>query len=131
MSNLAIAAAHFAGPPARYVVGRWSSIPTNTLLVFNATDLGLNILARSIINYVASKCDGREDEHQQDNRHLLQLAAVGSVIVIRTLICLIAVYVTSKLTEPMPLKQAALTNLAAFASVVVATALAKWGKEEK
>ncbi len=130
MSNLAIAAAHFAGPPARYAMGRWTNIPTNTLLVFNATDLGLNILVRSIIHYVASKYDWEDDEDQQNNSTLPQLAALGAVIVIRTLTCLTAVYVTSKLTEPMPLKQAALTNLAALAAITVATVLAERGKEK-
>jgi hypothetical protein len=130
MSNLAIGAAHFAGLPARYFVGRWSNIPTNTLLVFNATDLGLNILVRSIIHYVAYKYDWENNEHQQHNR-LLDFAGVGALLVGRTLICLTAVYVTSKLTEPMPLKQAALTNLASFAAVVVAYAIAKRGEEKK
>src|ERR1700733_8569376 len=107
MSTLAITAAHFAGLPARYAVGRWSNIPTNTLLVFNAADLGLYILVRRI--WISAL-----EKYGLDIPAILDHA---TALAIRVVCCLGALYVTSRLTEPMPLKAAALTNLAAVASI--------------
>jgi hypothetical protein len=42
------------------------------------------------------------------------------------LICVMAVYVTSKLTNPMPLDYAALTNFAASASIFASIAISEW-----
>jgi hypothetical protein len=111
MSNLAIAAAHLVGLPAR--------IPTNTLFIFNAADLGLHILVRSTLNCVARKHDWSRGHQAAAN-----LAA-------RVVVCFAAVYVTSKLTEPMPLKTAALINFSAFILVFVTTAFFYRGKETK
>ncbi len=119
MSNLAIAAA--VAIPARYAVGRWSNIPTNTLLVFNAVDLGLNILTRSILEYAANN----------HNKTIPENLIVPADLVIRTLVCLTAVYVTSRFTEPMPLKTAALTSLASYVSANVAVKIAKWATGQK
>jgi len=52
MSTLAITAAHFIAIPVRYAVGRWYNIPTNTLLAFNAAELGLSLLALKIGDYL-------------------------------------------------------------------------------
>lgn len=116
MSTLAITAAHLIAIPARYAVGRWYNIPTNTLLIFNAADLGLYILVRGM-NYVA-----REHDWGIANRQ-------AAVLVSRAVSCLAAVYVTSKLTEPMPLKAAAFTELAV--TITIAITIATWGEEEK
>jgi hypothetical protein len=118
MSTLAITAAHFVGLPVRYVVGRWSNLSTSTLLVFNATDLGLHILVRSILGYAVQK------HHWKISNHLATSIALST----RVVYCLAAVYVTSKLTKPMPLEIAVLTNLAAFVAIYAAYFIAKWIK---
>jgi hypothetical protein len=120
MSNLAITAAHFVGLTARYAVGRWYNIPTNTLLVFNAADLGLNILARGI------------GEHYKVNQWKLtfhQKITIG--IVGRACVILSALYITSKLTPRMPIECAVLTNLAAITSISALVALAEWSQGKK
>ncbi len=111
MSNLAIAAAHLVAIPARYAVGRWYNLPTATLLAFNAADVGLNILARGIFQ----KSKWKFSEAQK-----WSLIFVG-----RALICLTAIYVTSKIAQPIPADGAALTDIAAIVSVFAAVALVK------
>ena len=121
MSNLTIAAVYFVAIPARYAVGRWSNISTNTMLVFNATDFGLEILIGSILRYAANN-------HRKTIPKNLTFPAA---LVLRTLTCLTAVYVTSRFTEPMPLNTAALTSLASFVSSKVAIEIAKWATGQK
>jgi hypothetical protein len=120
MSTLAITAAYFVTIPVRYAVGRWCNIPTNTLFAFNAADLGLTILARSIWRYY--KANEWKLTFSQNNTMLI----VG-----RTCIALSALYLTSKLTDPMPIECAVMTTLASvtfFATVIIFAA--SQGKNE-
>lgn len=109
MSTLAITAAHFVAFPVRYAVGRWCNIPTDTLLAYNAADLGLNILFISVVQYVAT-------HHWKMSKRL----ATSVFFTVRTVFFLTAVYATSKLTNPISIESAALTNLASLVSVNVA-----------
>ena len=113
MSTLAITAAHFVVTPVRYAVGRWYTIPANTLLAYNAADLGLNILAKSIAIYYNQ--------------------TATEIIVNRTCATLSALYLTSKLTDPMPLECAMMTILSTITSIFALVALAEWiqGKNNK
>jgi hypothetical protein len=113
MSNLAIAAAHLVAIPARYAVGRWHHIPIATLLVFNATDLGLNILARSIAWKLSDTPKWR------------------SLFFSRAVFCLTAMYAASNFAQPIPVGSAALTHIASLISVTVAVGLADWITGEK
>ncbi len=115
MSTLAITAAHFVAIPVRYAVGRWSTLSTSTLLAFNATDLGLNILFMSIVKYTEKKHDWK----------IPMSLAVPFCFAARAVFCLTAVYVTSRLTKPMSLESAVLTNLASLVSVHVAMSIVK------
>lgn len=121
MSALAITAAHLVAFPVRYAVGRWYNIPTNTLLAFNAADIGLSFLVKSII--------GGYCEVRKLNLTLNQEATLG--IVCRT--CVIipsALYVTSKLTDPMPILCAVMTNLASFITIYALVTLAEWSQRK-
>ncbi len=100
MSTLAITAAHFVAFPVRYAVGRWYNIPTNTMIAFNATDIGLSILAFKIIEYI--------DKKQWMKPMHLFIAGFS----MRVVISFIGVYMASILTEPMPSKAAFITCLA-------------------
>jgi hypothetical protein len=120
MSNLAIAAAHLITIPTRYAVGRWNDIPINTLLVFNATDLGLNIVIKGIYDKIIERWEMNVPAHLE--KVILYVS--------RVVVCLIAIYVTSRLTEPIPLKAAALINLACLVSVFIACSIASRGKQE-
>jgi hypothetical protein len=115
MSTLAITAAHFVAIPVRYAVGRWYNIPTNTLLAFNAAEIGLTILAKSIGRYY--------EAHEWD---LTFYQTVTGTIVYRTCATLSALYLTSKLTDPMPLECAMMTTLASVTSLCALVALAQW-----
>jgi hypothetical protein len=119
MSTLAITAAHFFAIPVRYAVGKWYNIPTNTLLAYNATDLGLNLLALKIGDYL--KIDEWEITVYQE-------ITIG--IVSRTCIALSALYITSKLTDPMPIECAVMTNLASTISMLALVALAEWSQRK-
>jgi hypothetical protein len=119
MSTLAITAARFVAISARYAAGRWSNIPTNTLLVFNATDFGLNILINNVL------------QKKTLLKTIPKNLAIPATLVIRTLTCLTAVYVTSRFTEPMPLNTAAFTNLASLAASVSVYIIAKWATGQK
>jgi hypothetical protein len=110
MSNLAIAAAHLVAIPARYAVGRWYNIPIATLLVFNATDLGLNILIRGIF-------ENRKWKVSETQKWSVNFVS-------RALLCLTAMYVTSKIAQPIPADGAALTEIAGMVSVTVAVVIA-------
>jgi hypothetical protein len=112
MSTRAITAAHFVAIPVCYTVGRWYNIPTNTLLAYNATDLGLNILGRFIGIYY--KVGEWETSFYQE---------VAMIIVSQTSIILSALYVTSKLTNPMPIQCAIMTDLAVNTSIYALVAL--------
>jgi hypothetical protein len=118
MSTLAITAAHFVVIPVRYAVGRWHNIPTNTLLAYNAADLGLNILARAIGTY-----------YKVNEWKLTFYQEITIGIVSRACIVLSALYLTSKLTDPMPVECAVMTNLAAFTSLCALASLAQWSQE--
>ena len=117
MSSLAItAAAHLVGIPARYAVGRWSNVPLRTILAFNAADTGLNILIRSVMHYVI-------------NSRKLELSfyqGIGVCIFCRLVTCLTALYITYKLTDPMPVGYAAMTSLAAFMSISASVGIANY-----
>ena len=117
MSTLANTAAHFVAIPVRYAVGRWYNIPTNTILAFNAAYIGLHTLDITIAAYC--KVDKWKLTHHQK----VTLAFVN-----RTCLMLAAVYITSKLTDSMPLECAVITNLAAITSGFALVTLAKWGK---
>ncbi len=120
MSTLAITAAHFVAIPVRYVVGRWYNIPTNTLIAFNAADLGLNILVRTIGEYY---------KVNKWNLTFYQKITIG--IVGRSCIILSALYVTSRLTNRTPIECAVMTNLATITSISALVALAEWAKGKK
>jgi hypothetical protein len=115
MSTLTIAAAHFMAIPVRYAVGRWSNLSTSTLLAFNAADLGLNILFLRIVEYAKKQHDWKIPKR-------LELPVY---LAARVVFFLSAVYVTSRLTKPMPIEAAALTNLASLVSVHVAMRIVK------
>ena len=120
MSTFAITAAHFVAIPIRYAVGRWYNIPTNTLIAFNAADIGLRILIRQIEYYTIAK--------KQWGKISIPMQVAYSLIH-RVVTCLAGVYVASILTAPMPLEAAALTNLAACAAVVGALYLVEKPKK--
>jgi hypothetical protein len=121
MSTLAITAAHFVAIPVRYAVGRWYNIPTNTLLAFNAADVGLHILIRQIEEYAAAQETWKKSP--------IPLRA-AYILTRRVIICLAGVYAASRLAEPIPLQAAALTNLAAGLAVAVAIVSVWWAKEK-
>ncbi len=121
MSTYAITAAHLVAIPVRYAVGRWYNIPTNTLLAFNAADLGLHILIREIEKYAAAKKPWNPPISLQ----------VAYIFTRRVVFCLAGVYVASILAEPIPLQAAALTNLAAGLAVAVAMVSVGWAKGKK
>jgi hypothetical protein len=119
MSTLEIIAGHFATIPVRYAIGRWYNIPTNTLLAFNAADLGLGILSRTIVAYsnVREKLTFKQE--------------VTLSIVFRSCVALSALYITAKLTNRMPTECAMVTVLTSVISLNVLAVLAKWVKGEK
>ena len=117
MSTLVVTA-HLATITVRYAVGRWYNVPTITVVAFNSTAIGLNFLVRSILNYAVP--------------NFLQLSLyikLPVVLASKVIICLTAVYATSTLTKPMPLKTAALTSVAAI--VTVTSVLIIFNLEEK
>lgn len=117
MSTLAITAAHFVAISVRYAVGRWYNIPTNTLLAYNAADLGLNMLGKVI---------GAYDKVDEWKLSLYQAATF--VTIYRTCTMFSAFYITSKLADPMPGQCAVMSNVAAFISIYALVALANWRK---
>jgi hypothetical protein len=121
MSTIAITAAHFASLPARFLVGRWSNIPTSTLLAFNALDIGLNTLIRGISTYVIKS--------RNLNFSKSQMGAFN--LSVRLLTFLTAMYVTSRLTHPMPVGYAALTNLVAIFSIHASLSIGGWISPKK
>ena len=118
MSTLAITAAHFVTIPARYAVGRWYNIPTNTLLAFNAVNFGFNILAGYIVKKITD--EWKLTSHQERTIAIVSL----------TCAMLSALYLTSILTNSMPIECAAMTTLAAFTSIYALVALVKWSQGE-
>jgi hypothetical protein len=104
---------HLITLPVRYAIGRWYNMPTNTLLTFNAANIGLDILVDSTLNYATP------NYYKKIPRHLQIPFSFASVIVY----CLTAVCATSTFTEAMPLKAAALTSLAALITGIFAAAV--------
>src|SRR5579863_10353932 len=96
--------AYYFSIPVRYGVGRWYNISPTTLFVYNTADLGLYILEYRITSYFA------ERERDIIPQNLILPVFLASKIVFY----LTAVYVTSKLTEPMPLEVAELTTVASL-----------------
>jgi len=119
MSTLAITAAHFVAIPVRYAVGRWFNIPTNTLLVYNGAELGLNILALKIGDYF-----------NVDKWEMTIYQAITIGIVSRICCSLPALYVTSKLTNSMPIECVMMTTLASTIFVIALVTLAEWRQDE-
>ncbi len=95
---------HLTGLPVRYAVGRWCNLSSNTLVIFNAVDLGLITLMRSVDYYIVKK---------------YQIKASDSRIVLvslstRTVACIVAYYTVSLMNHPISASNAALTTAAAF-----------------
>ncbi len=119
MSTLEIIAGHIATIPVRYAIGRWYNIPTNTLLVFNAADLGLNILGRIILTY------------SNVREKLTPSQEITLALFYRSCVALSALYITSKLTNRMPTECAMGTVLASVIGLNALDVLAEWVKGEE
>jgi hypothetical protein len=112
--------AYYCSIPFRYAVGRWYNISPATLLAYNAADLGLSVLEYRIMSYF----DRRE-------REIIPQSLIAPFLLTSKIVyCLAAVYVTSKLTDPMPLEAAELTTVASFVSTIAAAILLTWSKKK-
>ena len=115
MSAMAAIAAHLIALPVRYTVGSWNDISTSTLIAFNTANISLNILTRSIESYVINSWRLDLSDHQY----------LGLIISTRILTCLTAVYITNRITNPIPKRCAAMTSLAASLSIIVGFRIVK------
>lgn len=118
MSILAITTAHLATMPVRYAVGRWYNIPTTTLLAYNAANIGISILASKIGAYAIPEW------------HFTYYQTITIGIVCRSCFALFALYLTSKLTDPMPTECAMMTSLASITFVFAMKSLEEWRQQK-
>ncbi len=115
MSSIpALVGIHFAGLPVRFAIGRWSNLPTSTLITYNPADLTLNLLVRGIIHYIKKS-------------HRLTFTpwqGVGLVLLARTLTIIGAWHATSLQEKPMPLFYATLVSFSSFLTIILIMELA-------
>jgi len=111
---MVILAANLALISLRHAVGRWYNIPTNTILAYNTANIGLSFLGGKIL---ASTSGERKLTFNQN---------ITLIIVSRICVVLSALYLTSKLTIPMPTECAMLTTLASATALFAIKALEDW-----
>ena len=105
--------------PVRYAVGAWYNVPTSTLLTFSATYLGIHTLIHWLIRYPIPKWNFTHNQN----------ITIG--LVSRSCFVLTALYITSKLTDPMPFECATVTTLASLTTSYALTAIDEWRHPKK
>lgn len=97
---MSILAADLALMSLRYAVGKWYNVPTNIILTYNAANICVSLLVSKIVASIP--CERKLTFYQE----------ISIIIILHTCVVLSALYLTSKLTNPMPTECAMVTTLA-------------------